>query len=353
MPNELYYKNISIEDFNQKFDSFESLSEKFEFLTDYLLSYGFDDDAFEAQNTNVVNLLNNPIEKYIHNAREKFIEAALKAKAEYNKSHQETLPSEIIDPNENKNSEVQLAMQKFIAKPALYLSMTARIAKKAYSAENAVDPKYEDDFKNWRKNLDRLSREFYSINKIFDTNEKDRHVTDVIKNVKKESNIIDELTSADLINRNKGGFFEKLFNTTSREYKAFERAFNDFNNKDSERYGNDEELERATRAYIRHKIPTFGDNDKLPDSNDVERFSGTSKKRLNFCLGVLKTINQRKERNLMTETINNKDLNTNNDQDVFQQKLNNDIKKDNEIKINNEIDINNNEIQVENSAENK
>ena len=55
----------------------------------------------------------------------------------------------------------------------------------------------------------------------------------------------------------------------------------------------------------------------------------------------------------MTEAINNKDLNTNKNQDVFQQKLNNDIIKDNEIKINNEIDINNNEIQVENSAENK
>ena len=67
----LYYENISLEDFDKKFDTFETLNEKFEFLQDYLLSYGID-EIDDRENTNVVDLMNNPAEKLIHYAREKF-----------------------------------------------------------------------------------------------------------------------------------------------------------------------------------------------------------------------------------------------------------------------------------------
>ena len=39
---DLIYKNISLSDFDQKFDSIEGIKEKFAFLNNYILSLGMD-----------------------------------------------------------------------------------------------------------------------------------------------------------------------------------------------------------------------------------------------------------------------------------------------------------------------
>ena len=95
----LYYENISKADFDQKFDSFETLNEKFEFLNNYLLSYGIDEVA-EREETNVVNLLDNPAEDFIHYAREKFVAASLAERDKYNEANIEQLNYDIVNPNE-------------------------------------------------------------------------------------------------------------------------------------------------------------------------------------------------------------------------------------------------------------
>ena len=60
-----YYENISKENFDKLFDACETLNEKFEFLNNYLLSYGID-EVDEREPTNVVNLLDNPQEPNEH-----------------------------------------------------------------------------------------------------------------------------------------------------------------------------------------------------------------------------------------------------------------------------------------------
>lgn len=340
----LYYENISLEDFDKKFDTFETLNEKFEFLQDYLLSYGID-EIDDRENTNVVDLMNNPAEKLIHYAREKFLAAALAERDKYNESNLEQLPNEIVNPNEKADSKVQQEMQQFMLNPAKYLSVVAYSRKHALKDNNEVD---KDELERYEANLEFVKRQYYSINKIFDANEKKRHVDDVLRNSKKAGNMNMDATADDVIKHNKGGFFENLFNTTSKEYKEFVKAYKEFNDKDNPNYGNDEKLEKATRAYIKHKIPNFNLPNQMPTKEELERFSGTSRGRLEFCTGVLETINQRFQRNLMNTCIKGLEENANKiNQEEFQSVVNKDVEKDNEI-ANNEV-VNTNEIQVENN----
>ena len=343
----LYYENISIEDFDKKFDEFETLNDKFEFLKDYLLSYGID-EIDDRENTNVVNLLDNPAENFIHHAREKFLAASLKERDKYNEANIEQLPNEIVNPAEKADSKVQQEMQQFMLQPAKYLSVVAFSRKKALKDTAEVD---KDELAKYEANLEFVKRQFYSINKIFDANEKKRHAEEVLRNSKKACQMNMDATVDDVIKHNKGGFFENVFNTTSKEYKEFVKAYKEFNDKDSPKYGNDEELEKATRAYIKHKIPNFNLPNQIPTKEELERFSGTSRGRLEFCTGVLETINQRFQRNLMNTCIQGVEEKANKiNQEEFQNTVNKDVEKDNNLGSNEVIE--NNEIQVENEIKN-
>ena len=347
----LYYENISQENFDELFDSCKTLNEKFEFMNNYLLSYGID-EVDEREETNVVNLLNNPAEYYIHHAREKFLAAALKEKKMYNDANVKQLDNAIVNPAEPADSKAQIAMQQFIQNPAKYLSQYARFRlNEIDSAGNDVF-KNEDDRKRYQKNLKYVARQFGSVSKIFDTNETNRFVNDVLTNSKKACNLPDDATVGDVIRHNKGGILENMFGTTSKEYKAFVKAYREFNDENSSKYGDSTELEKATRAYIHHKIPGYQLPNELPAKEDIERFSGTSRQRLELCVGVLQTIQQRFQRNLMTNSIDIANLaNANVNQDEFQNKINNDIQKDEVININNEV-VENNDINIENEAHN-
>lgn len=219
-----------------------------------------------------------------------------------------------------------------------------------FTSENFINA-YREYEKNAKKNqlfVTALSAKL-AINDS--TNEKKRHVKDVLENSQKACNMDSTATCDDIVRHNKGGIFENLFNTTSKEYKEFVKAYKEFNDENSLKYGNDAELDKAARAYIRHKIPGFQLPNELPKKEDIERFSGTSRGRLEFCLGVLQSIKQRFERNLMATAIDG-DLENDNkvNQNEFQSIVNKDINKDEIINNNNDL-VESNEIQVENEAQ--
>ena len=81
---------------------------------------------------------------------------------------------------------------------------------------------------------------------------------------------------------NKGGFFERFFRTTSREYKTFERVFEQRRMGEASR----EDLESAAVAYLVHKIPGYDGNGR-PQIEDIERLSGTAKKKAMLCYKTL------------------------------------------------------------------
>ena len=93
-------------------------------------------------------------------------------------------------------------------------------------------------------------------------------------------------------NRNKAGFFDRLFRRTSRQYKDFEREFkayqegpreeNSYNSNGPSRAS----VERTAKAYLRHKIPGWN-GEGLPTMEQINALSGKSKNRAMFCFNVL------------------------------------------------------------------
>ena len=93
-------------------------------------------------------------------------------------------------------------------------------------------------------------------------------------------------------NRNKAGFFDRLFRRTSRQYKDFEREFkayqegsreeNSYNSNGPSRAS----VERTAKAYLRHKIPGWN-GEGLPTMEQINALSGKSKNRAMLCFNVL------------------------------------------------------------------
>ena len=86
----------------------------------------------------------------------------------------------------------------------------------------------------------------------------------------------------DIKNANRGGFFERAFNRTSPEYRAFIQAFSEFNNPESENYLNKELLKEKAEDYFDYKTESGISFSKLDE---------TSKGRLMLVSSVIKTIN--------------------------------------------------------------
>ena len=147
------------------------------------------------------------------------------------------------------------------------------------------------------------------------------------------------------LNKQKPGFFEKIFRTTSNDYKIFKAAFDCYNDKKHPLYGVDENLKDAAHAYLVHKFPNLGKN-QLPTLNDINNLSGPGKERARFCLEVYNAI---KEKENLQEHVDDmikdiKNLNVkapwdNNYQMEFQNELNEQV-EENVIEDNNLENVN-------------
>ncbi len=102
---------------------------------------------------------------------------------------------------------------------------------------------------------------------------------------------VNDSTISASFNKQKAGFFEKLFNTTSEEYENFKAAYNNYNNENHSLYGDDTALKDAAMGYLRHKFPNLkGDN--LPTEEQIKSLGGAGKERASFCLAVVNTYNE-------------------------------------------------------------
>ena len=330
MPIQLIYDNVSIKDFDEKINKFESLNDKFDFITKYVLSYGINDntqsnEALENE-SNVKDVNENkkfPLGDFVHHVKESFIEASLNTKKEYEKKTNNKLPKEIVNPNEDSKSILQSNQQKFVQDPFKYLYGISKEMPSLIDEEKEDSEKIEE----WKRNCARLTGVFKTTYRFYDLKEKSRNIDDIKRFACKESHINQNLSANKAIGKNKGNIFERIFRRTSREYRDFERAFKDYNDKNSYDYGEKDALIGATKAYIHHKIPSFDiDGDKLPTPEEIARFSGTSKNRLNFCVGVLKGLQQQKEKTQMIEAIRTNEFSKK--QNVVQESFQKDLNKD-------------------------
>ena len=97
-----------------------------------------------------------------------------------------------------------------------------------------------------------------------------------------------------ILNDNKGGFFERLFNTTSDEYKEFSTALANMM-KDGVYNGDLDGLKTLAQKYLSHKLDNYDPFLNGYDESEIELLDSTSKGRVNLCLSVIEAISEAKE----------------------------------------------------------
>ena len=112
-----------------------------------------------------------------------------------------------------------------------------------------------------------------------------------LKNSLSAKLVANDSTISASFTKQKAGFFEKLFNTTSEEYNNFKSAYANYKNPDHELYGNDEYLKDAAMGYLKHKFPNLK-KDELPTEEQIAKLGGAGKERALFCLNVVKTYDE-------------------------------------------------------------
>ena len=95
---------------------------------------------------------------------------------------------------------------------------------------------------------------------------------------------IDKFDQSKILDSHKGGFFERLFNTTSNEYKEFVENFKKFTDPNNHDTSVKDKLIESAKAYIEHK-----NIDNLVDLAALDDVTG--KERIKLCLSVLSSLN--------------------------------------------------------------
>ena len=323
------YHNISIRDFDEKFNSFKTVSQKFEFLNDYILSYGMDNNPLNKDESIEVDF---PLEYLVSHACARFCEAVYEARTNYEKKSKNPLPKNVIDPLDKSqaNHDKQKA---FILNPLEY-TLNNMISIRDNLDLKKTDPEYKE-LGFWNMNLNRNILNARAVHN-FEECDSEYGIKDFNKRVGEKVYNNPFLDSTSLINLNKGGFFERFFRTTSYEYNNFVETYKAFNDKNSEGYGNINNLEAAARVYLYHKIPNFGPEDKYPNDRDIQRLSGTARKRVDALVGILKTIEDERK---MLSIVENAEQEENN-QELFHSDL--------DISLNESMEFQNDHNEIDN-----
>ena len=101
---------------------------------------------------------------------------------------------------------------------------------------------------------------------------------------------MNNLLISDAIKNNKGGFFENLFGTTSKEYKAFSKGLDEMM-KDGVEKGDLDGLRDKASDYLLHKLKSYDSINNTYDEKEFEKLDATGKGRVLLCLNVINTIN--------------------------------------------------------------
>ena len=168
--------------------------------------------------------------------------------------------------------------------------------------QNETDPDKIKYYKDLQSNAKRIETQI-------------RDYSDEIKDAKKFDSYIDVVTRIQAklptttksldqaLDNNRGGVFERVFSTTSKQYSNFKAAFKDFCNPNSVYLGDKNHLEKETKAYLHHVMPSYKTTDDLPTPEQFAQLSGTQKGRAAFCINVLKSIKEAKEVEPLKENV--------------------------------------------------
>lgn len=270
---------VSMKDYFDKIEEFEDFNDKLEFTTYYLLKHGMKnaDCSFEEA---------------VYMARIKLTDESLDLKKKYYEDNHVHASNDSVNPYAtNKKDELKAKM--FLTNPEGYLKGYAEKISK--EIKNSKMPSKDDEA--FQFNTERLSTQFL----VNGFNE------DIYKLDRKSSapNVISRTVQRHMNRKNydkayemtKGGFFSRLFRTSSNEYKNFERTFKAFNDPNDRLYGDMDSLENAINGYVQLKIPGWQSGQEIREA-DFQNLSRTERVRLAFFDKLLIGINnERKNQN--------------------------------------------------------
>ena len=118
-------------------------------------------------------------------------------------------------------------------------------------------------------------------------------------NAKNPQTKIDNFNQDMILDQNKGGFFERTFNTTSNEYKAFVTALKNYTDEKSPDFSNERKLVAKAKVYLKHKNVT--------DEHSIERLDKTGRNRVKLCQAIIEAIDKQPELlvNVRDNSVNN------------------------------------------------
>lgn len=326
-----YFENVSIADFDAKFSLIENTEDKYTFLKTYILSHGMDGQPSCS------------LGQLVAHAKEKFAESLMKDRSDYKKEHNEEMHPGNLYPY-NKAVKDEKEQKAFLADPITVLRAYAKQGEKSFTDDfgEGNDPK---KMKSLRNNCKRLFRDLYILRSNYNTYEKTERISRVYNSIGLKQILNQEnMTPDEIMSRHKGGFFERLFKTTSEEYRNLEGAMNAFENPDSPAYGDLDNLEISATMYLRHKFPNLKDNE-LPTQDQINSLSGTSKGRAQLCMDIINTVRERREQEIIVGNFKDTDLTAIKEvfddsqlQREFQDTIAKELAKD-ELKDNSDLDV--------------
>lgn len=296
MPTKQYnviYNDVSKEDFDNKFAYIRDMDEKFDFIVSYILSYGYN---FKPDNLEFEDLVDH--------VRMRFIESSVHKKQEYEflEKNAKKVDASTINPyDKGKNHDKELLEKEFLSNPLKFIKKHG----KELAEKISVDNKEKD---NWLKHCKDLYHGALNLEDDYNEVEKINRVNNMKKKLCEKSGFIGDIDLNNMLSNYKGGFFERMFRTTSEEYRVFKATLLAFNDEDSKGYGDIDNLEGATRAYLYHKLPNFKETDELPKDEDIRNLSGTSKRRVELCINVLKAVQEQRRQDEMSIAFKNMNL---------------------------------------------
>ena len=239
------------------------------------------------------------------------------------------------------------SVKKFISDPADYLKDVFQEYANEEDDEE-LDPEIRKYNTRLKENAKKLSETYLS------QREKYREYEANAKAKELEFRILEKYPGKvakldDIFEKNKGGFLERTFNTTSQDFKNFKVAFDDYRNPNSVYHGKDEHVEIEAIKYLQHVIPAYRDDSELPTKAQLEALTGTKKGRADFCVSVIEAVRERREQqkaleDLMDNIQNEYEIEDESlieeEQNIFQQQIQEDVKDSVAVEDQKEVDIN-------------
>ena len=273
-------KYVSLEDYSRRVDEIETIEEKLEFTTSYILSHG--------KEPNVA--MNESIDKIIKLGHRKIAEASAKEKEFYHETNvNRGIAEKMVDPTVD-SLDKDLPAEMFMVNPVAYLKGKAQ---DLYQENKDKGYKSENDIQNML-NGKRLADEVF-------TDQFAKNINDARKNPTAEDMMsrLQEAYGGERefekgIEDTKPTFWARAFGRRSVAGRNLDDAYKAFNNPNHAYHGDLNTVKTAAAQYLEHVFPHYKADGyrNLPTAEDIANRKSTRKARAQLSLNILNAAKQ-------------------------------------------------------------